>query len=75
MGPALTKAYQLRACDGCSHLVGLVPVTNCYHLTDLGRIRPREAFTNHYRRGQGLGIDLSVGEVVWVIIAYNDGEP
>ena len=49
----LTNPYQLRACDGCSDLVGLDLITNRYHLIDLSRILPREAFTNHYRREQG----------------------
>ena len=41
--------------------------TNCYQLSDLALLLPCEAFTNHYHRGQGLGIDLAVGEqvVVW----------
>ena len=39
-------------------------ITIPYHVSILGRIRPCGTFTNHYRRGQGLGIDLSVGEVV-----------
>ena len=41
--------------------------TNTYHVRDLGRNLPHEAFTNHYHRGEGLTIDLSVGEVVWVM--------
>ena len=48
-----TIAYRLRACDECSDSVGLDLITNCYHLIDLGRRRPREVFTNHYRREQG----------------------
>ena len=39
-------------------------ITIPYHVSILGRTLPRVTFTNHYRRGQGLGIDLSVGEVV-----------
>ena len=49
----LTDPYRIRACDECSDLVGLDLITNRYHLIDLGRIRPREVFTNHYRREQG----------------------
>ena len=45
-------------------LVLLVWSTNAYQSSDLGLDLPCVAFTNHYRRGQGLGIDLSVGEVV-----------
>ena len=39
-------------------------ITNAYHEADLGLNRPCGTFTNHYLRDQGLGIDLSVGEVV-----------
>ena len=48
-----TNPYRLRACDECSHMVGLDLITDRYHLIDLGRRRPREVFTNHYRREQG----------------------
>ena len=41
--------------------------TNAYQSADLGRNLPSEAFTNHYHRDRGLGIDLSVGEVVYVM--------
>ena len=41
--------------------------TNAYHSPDLGRNLPRDTFTNHYHRGDGLTIDLSVGEVVSVM--------
>ena len=51
-----TNPYRIRACDGCSDLVGLDFVTNCYHRIDLSRRRPRDTFTNHYRREQGLGM-------------------
>ena len=52
-------------------MVDLVWSTNTYHLIDLGRIRRLEAFTNHYRREQGLGIDLGVGHSVvgWASVA------
>ena len=62
---------------GAFGLVGLA-ITNAYQSRGLSLSQPQEAFTNHYHRtgGEGgLGIDLSVGEVVWVIIAYNRGEP
>ena len=49
--------------DGAFGLVaGLLTIL--YHEADLGLNLPCGTFTNHYRRGQGLGIDLSVGEVV-----------
>ena len=48
-----TDPYRLRACDECSDLVGLDLITNCYHLIDLSLGRPRDTFTNHYRREQG----------------------
>ena len=38
--------------------------TNCYQPPDLSLGRPGIAFTNHYHRGQGLGIDLARGEQV-----------
>ena len=41
--------------------------TNAYQSADLGRNLPRDTFTNHYHRDRGLGIDLSVGEVVYVM--------
>ena len=53
-------------------------ITIPYQASDLGQTLPRVTFTNHYHRtgGEGgQGIDLTVGEVVWVIIAYNNGEP
>ena len=52
-------------------MVDLVWSTNTYHLIDLGRIRRLEAFTNHYRHEQGLGIDLGVGHSVvgWASVA------
>ena len=58
-----------------------VTITIAYHVSDLSLGRPRETFTNLYHRGQGLGIDLSVGAVRWlgnvvkVIEGYNGGEP
>ena len=39
-------------------------ITNAYHEADMGLNRPCITFTNHYRRGQGLGIDQSAAEVV-----------
>ena len=44
-------------------LVFLVWSTNAYQSADLSLDLPCEAFTNHYRRGEGQGIDLSVGVV------------
>jgi len=50
-------------------------------MINLSLSRPRETFTNLYHRGEGLGIDLSVGAVRWlgsrviVIEGYNGGEP
>ena len=41
--------------------------TNAYQSADLGRNLPRDTFTNHYHRDRGLGRDLSVGEVVYVM--------
>ena len=48
-------------------LVFLVWSTNAYQSPDLSLNLPCEAFTNYYRRGEGQGIDLSVGEVVYVM--------
>ena len=48
---------------GAFGLVGGL-LTILYHEADLGLNLPCITFTNHYRRDQGLGIDLSVGEVV-----------
>ena len=56
-------------------MVGLDLITILYQASDLGRNLPQETFTNTYRRRQGLGRDLSVGEVVWVIRVDNGGEP
>ena len=56
-------------------LVFLVWSTKVYQAADLSLNQLSQAFTNHYRRGQGLGIDLSVGEVVGVIRVDNGGEP
>ena len=56
-------------------MVGLDCVTILYQASDLSLNQPSTAFTNLYHRGQGLGIDLSVGEVVWVIRVDNGGEP
>ena len=76
--PLLTGSYAAYAKTlGAFGLVGLV-ITNAYQSADLSLNRPGKAFTNHYHRtgGEGgQGTDLSVGEVVWVIIAYNRGEP
>jgi hypothetical protein len=44
-------------------VVVLVWSTNCYHSRNLGQTLPQETFTNHYHRGEGQGIDLSVGVV------------
>ena len=74
-----TKRTECLACvDAYQTLPDLVPgqrnplvvldwSTNAYHVRDLGRNLPRDTFTNHYHRDGGLGIDLSVGEVVWVM--------
>ena len=70
-----TNRYRIRACAECSHLVGLDLITILYQASDLSLDLPSTVFTNHYRRRQGLGIDLSVGEVVWVIRVDNGGEP
>ena len=35
--------------------------TNCYHSPDLALPLPCETFTNLYHRGEGQGIDLSMG--------------
>ena len=39
-------------------------ITILYHVSVLALPRPCITFTNDYRRDQGLGRDLSVGEVV-----------
>ena len=41
---------------------GLVgpPITIAYHMIDLALTRGRMTFTNHYHRGLGQGIDVSV---------------
>jgi len=70
-----TNRYRIRACAECSHLVGLDLITILYQASDLSLDLPSTVFTNHYRRGQGLGIDLSVGEVAHIITHYNGGEP
>ena len=50
--PSLTKILARGAkLDGGFGLVG-PPFTNLYHLLNLGRTLPREAFTNHYRLAQ-----------------------
>ena len=41
--------------------------TNAYQSADLGLTFGCTAFTNHYHRDRGQGIDLSVGEVVYVM--------
>ena len=44
--------------------------TNAYQSPDLGRNLAQNTITNHYHRGQGLGIDVSVaGSVVatWAV--------
>ena len=45
--------------------------TNCYHPLNLSLNLPRGGFTNHYHRGLGRGIDVSVvGSVVgWASVA------
>ena len=70
-----TNRYRRRACDECSRLVGLDSITILYQARDLSRNQPSTAFTNHYRRRQGLGRDLSVGEVAHIITHYNGGGP
>ena len=45
------------------HLVILDWSTNCYQVADLGRVLPRDTFTNHYHRDGGLGIDVSVAGI------------
>ena len=44
-------------------LVFLVWSTNGYHSADLSVDLPCEVFTNHYHRGEGLGIDVSVAGI------------
>ena len=62
--PIVTKFLARPAkLDGAFGLVGGW-LTILYHEADLGLNLPCITFTNHYRRDQGLGIDLSVGEVV-----------
>ena len=56
-------------------MVDLVWSTNAYQSADLSLTFGHCAFTNHYRREEGLGLDLSVGEVVWVIRVDNGGGP
>ena len=38
--------------------------TNAYHVADLGRNLGQNTITNHYHRGLGRGIDVSVGDSV-----------
>ena len=58
------------------HQVGLVATYQCL---PFGRSGSNPAAGDLYQtlppRRRQLTTDLSVGEVVWVIIAYNDGEP
>ena len=62
--PNLTKflARPARSLGAFGLVAGLLTIL--YHEADLGLNLPCGTFTNHYRRGQGLMIDLSVGEVV-----------
>ena len=51
-------------------LVILVWSTNAYHLPDLALALPYKTFTNHYHRGLGRGIDLSVAGRVHQVAGY-----
>ena len=44
-------------------MVFLVWSTKVYHVAILGQTLPRVAFTKHYRRGEGLDIDVSVAGI------------
>ena len=71
----LTDPYRLRACDGCSPLVGLVIITVLYHGAILALPRPRDTFTNHYRRAQGQGMTESyvgVELITWGAVDEGD---
>ena len=48
-------------------MVVLVWSTNVYQPPDLSLNLPQATFTNTYHRDRGLGIDLSVGEVAYVM--------
>ena len=45
-------------------------LTNAYQSPDLGRDLPRGCFTNHYHRGLGQGIDVSVAGIVHQVAGY-----
>ena len=55
--------------DGGFGLVGWW-LTNAYQSADLGRNLPRGCFTNHYHRGLGQGIDVSVAGIVHQVAGY-----
>ena len=56
-------------------MVGLDSITNTYHVANLGQGRSLEAFTNYYRRGEGLtiglGLEVTVGRWATVIRVDN----
>ena len=60
--PTKFLARPARSLGAFGLVAGLLTIL--YHEADLGLNLPCGTFTNHYRRDHGLGIDLSVGEVV-----------
>jgi len=44
--------------------------TNAYHMINLSLSRPTICFTNHYHRGLGRGIDVSVAGIVCQVAGY-----
>ena len=55
VGRGITIPFHGLACAGRRFLVGLDPVTNRYHVSDLGLTLPRATFTNLYHRDGGDG--------------------
>ena len=70
VGSEFTFAYHLRACDECSHLVGLVIITVPYHPLNLGQGRWLEVFTNLYHRGEDIthsGLDYVLCGTIMIV--------
>jgi hypothetical protein len=71
----VTNCYHGLACAGRRFLVGLVAFNNPYHASDLGPTLPRETFTKHYHRIEGLGMtEYYVGLELVVGGAVDEGD-
>ena len=69
-----TNPYRILCPLSRSHWLiwyGAGDITIAYHVSDLALLLSSETFTNHYHRGGGQGIDLSVGDSVagWASVA------